>query len=230
MPLSLRGALTDLSAERARPAADRSIDPRALRDRAHFLDEVNARMKSVRGTDREDVRIAAQLLELQDMQARRTLVDSSVRPEFGPNGISLRVRLDKPLPAEIVDPAVVAGDPRAPLYVEDSRGLNSVDWSAPRQQTVYQVPGGDLYAFVKIARADMAHFRPAKLDASVTHLDPGTAGHTPSVPKNFYRTTTQSDDDDDDDDEYALFDAAGAATRDPDYIYVLMRREASAQP
>ena len=52
---------------------------------------------------------------------------------------------------------------RGQIYVQDSPQLRNLDWSVDVNRTMRQAVDGDLVSIVRLARTDVAHFRPARI-------------------------------------------------------------------
>lgn len=165
--VTLRRALADLGEGRVRDAeaALQRTAPMPLKNREALFDEINRRLE-IEGLDdreRRSLRTLAEFADWSDLEARRAAPHGQVLAGSEDGAPILEYRLaamprGDPVPAADFS-ALARGD--APVYIQDSPGLNNLDWPAGLEPSLHQMVSGELGRVVRLPQGDIAHFRPA---------------------------------------------------------------------
>ena len=120
--------------------------------------EVNGLLQSV--NDESNMVRAAQSQEWDMLQAQGILpADGNVVAFNAGQQFGLEYHFSGDIAGVTVDPSLGL-DPGKLVYVQDSPGLNNLDWSNSIDQSLQTVVNGNLGTVVKLPRGDIAHFRP----------------------------------------------------------------------
>ena len=175
-----------------------------LRNRLRFFDEINERLRrtGLNPTKQNNLRRATEFTDWADLRARNMVPDGEIVPLVEGDKLALHYGLansPKGQPVKLADAGRLARS-KAPIYVQDSPGLNNLDWHASIEPSLQQVIRGDLGTVVRLPRGDIAHFRPDVVysPGNVTRFR--LVGKIP-VPPGIYRPYRTGEDDDDDDKE-----------------------------
>jgi hypothetical protein len=169
--LAIRGDQPDLRLQRAlaelgdhdMQAAARTLDPSFKRPvNARFFEEIDKRLADPRLTspERDELTKVRRLAEWRSQQAGRVdRLPGDLVAVMDHNTLRLDYRVDK-LGTHSVNVAEVDANPV--LYVQDSPGLNNVDWSPSTHSTLNTLISGGRVD-VSLLDVDLAHFTPARI-------------------------------------------------------------------
>ncbi len=142
---------------------------RTPRRMAGFLDEINRRLErpELKGVERDNLHRLGQYADWRAQQAKRPQWAGKVLLMVKDGRFELSVELPKDAPLQRLTTAEVEGlagrDPV--LYVQDSPGLNNLDWSNSVQKSLNEVVSVRGGAVFRLPRGDIAHYNPAKIYA-----------------------------------------------------------------
>jgi hypothetical protein len=163
--LMLRKGITQLERghiERAVEALQETYG-RPLRDRSAFFDEINARLKNATGSVGDNnLRRLADFAEWQDLQARQILPRVKLVPVADGDRLRLHLHSTQPISGQIASPEDLANiHPKTnTVYIQDTPGLNNLDWNAPLSKSLAELPNGKLPVVLKLNNAPIGHFKP----------------------------------------------------------------------
>ncbi len=227
--LTLRKGVAQLKLHRLNNAAkEMAMDPpRPLRDWQAFFAEFNDRIgrNKLVGIDRENLDRLADYANWQDLQARKMVPSGEVTPVIEGDRLDLVYHLPKDIKFYKVDPVTfdLILKKRITVYVQDSPGLNNIDWTISFDRSVHEAVAGNLGTASKIPRGDIGHFKPGRMYISDGKIEYKRV--TPRHPRLQYRAEAsprflraayipyyppkKDDDDDDDDNEVYVISAKG---------------------
>jgi hypothetical protein len=158
----LRQAIVDISQGKVENAAQAlNASKPKLSNRQGFFDEIDERLgHSAAGqTEHENLHRVAEFADWRDLQARRLVPPGEVRMVSEGDRLVIHYHLAE----------VPIGNPVLPkdidvstafIYVQDSPGLNNLDWPAGLNHALDQAVSGRLATVVELPRGDIAHFNP----------------------------------------------------------------------
>jgi hypothetical protein len=175
------------------PNATRALNSSAklsMRNRATFFDEINSRLKpsTLTKAERANLQTTARLADWRDLQVRGLVPGGQVSVVAKGPQLRLNYRMAKIPKTRLVKAREIGMiDPKkSSVYIQDTPGLNNLDWSTSINSSMEQVISGRIGSIHKLTRTHIAHFRPAKIYApdgvtqyrAVTKID--------AIPKPFY--------------------------------------------
>src|SRR5262249_49408875 len=140
-----------------------------LREQNAFFDEINQRLEQAGLTDAEraNLETVARYADWLQVEAGRPASNGQVLLDASDDALRLEYRfgqMPNGIPLGMTDLPLAARG-RGPIYVQNSPGLNNLDWSAPLESSLRQVITGDLGTVVRLPRGDIAQFKPAVIYA-----------------------------------------------------------------
>jgi len=143
-----------------------STASRPLPNRTAFFDEINSRLAQTAGRqERMNLQSSARFADWKDLQVRRLVSKGEIKPLVEGNHLKLGYRFNeipKTKPVQSTEISQIVSK-KSPVYVQDSPGLNSLDWSNSLNPSLQQTISGRMGTVVKLPRGDIAHFKPAEI-------------------------------------------------------------------
>jgi hypothetical protein len=204
--LHLRLAVAEIGRGKVQNAARvlNATRPGALPDRAAFFNEINGRLRSsgLSQTERQNLHRVATMADWRDLQARKMVPEGEVRAFVEGEQLLLGYRLAEAPRGQAVSLGAIDVN-KAFLYVQDSPGLNNLDWYVSLKQSLDQAVSGDLGTVIHLPRADIAHFNPTVIytpDEATRFLNVSSKVKTKVTQQapRTYRAFNSPDDDDED--------------------------------
>jgi hypothetical protein len=163
--LKLRQAIADIGQSKIDNAAQalKASKPKLSNPQA-FFDEVNKRLSrgAVSQTERENLYRVAGFADWRDLHARHLVPSGEVSMVQEGDQLVLHYRLPKAPIGNPVLPKDIDLN-TAVVYVQDSPGLNNLDWQAGLHRSLDQAVSGRLATVVHLPREDIAHFNPTTI-------------------------------------------------------------------
>lgn len=138
---------------------------RPLRDQKAFFQEIDARLQNaVTESERQRLSRVADVVQWHEQHARTPKGGERLFAEADGDQIRVILHADR-LEGQVARAPEIADTDanQALIYVQDSPGLNNLDWSVSVQRALAEIPMGPLPKVVRLTNESIARYRPDKL-------------------------------------------------------------------
>jgi hypothetical protein len=164
--LSLYKGMVQLARGKPLRAAEalQQISNRPLRDRKGFFDEINARIQNTsrNSVERDNLARLGDFGEWQDLQNRNILPPGKLMLPADGDHLTLHYQSAHALEGEAIPAAKLAGigPTNTTIYVQDSGGLNNLNWNVSLHESLRQLPSGEVPIVTTLSNEAIRYFRP----------------------------------------------------------------------